>query len=229
MKSNVLRPVLKQSAEAQTTDNLRAYLLSGALKPGARLTEIPLAEQLGVARATLRTSLHRLAGEGIVVQTPYTGWSVTDLSPQDVWELWTLRGSLEGLAAKLAAERMDDRLRRAVEQAKSDLVAACNTNDVHQASEADFALHRTMISSVNHARLESQYKLVEQQIRLYIVTSNMLAVDNLPQIVTQHDRLIDALLHADPKRAAEEAWNHNEVEGNKLVAWLASRMDGSAE
>lgn len=228
MKSNELRPVLKQSAEAQTTDNLRAYLLSGALKPGARLTEIPLAEQLGVARATLRTSLHRLAGEGIVVQTPYTGWSVTDLSPRDVWELWTLRGSLEGLAAKLAAERMNDKLRGAIEHARSGLIAACNTGDVNKASEADFALHRTIISSVNHARLESQYKLVEQQIRLYIVTSNMLAVDNLPQIVTQHDRLIDALLLANPKRAAEEAWNHNEVEGKKLVAWLSSRTDAPA-
>jgi len=222
-KVNSLRPVQKQSAEAQTTDNLRAYILSGALQPGARLTEIPLAEQLGVARATLRTSLHRLAGEGIVVQTPYTGWSVTELTPEDVWELWTLRGSLEGLAAKLAAERMSPVLRATIEKARDALAAACATGDVRKANDADFALHRTIISSVDHRRLQKQYKLVEQQVRLYIATSNMLAADNLPQIVTQHEKLLDAILSADPVRASAEAWNHNEVEGGKLVAWLADR------
>ena len=77
--------------------NLREHILSGAVKPGARLTETPLAEQLGIARATLRISLHRLASEGIVVQIPYTGWQVVTLSPRisgsfgrcaAAWKVW---------------------------------------------------------------------------------------------------------------------------------------------
>lgn len=99
MSFDNLRPVARQSTEIIVTDTLRDYILSGEVAPGERLTEIALAEQLGVARATLRTALHRLTSEGIVVQTPYTGWHVASLSAQDVWEIWTLRGSLESLAA----------------------------------------------------------------------------------------------------------------------------------
>lgn len=219
MATSALKPVVKLSAETQTLENLRNYLLSGAVKPGARLTEMSLAEQLGVARATLRASLNRLVTEGIVVLTPYTGWRVAALTEGDAWELWTLRASLEGLAAKLAAESMSPDRRTRIGQAMASLVVACGDGDVRSASDADFALHRTIVESIGHSRLERQYLQVEQQIRLYIMTSNAL-VGDLGQIVSQHEPLVEALLRADPELAAREAWIHNETEGRKLANWL---------
>ena len=68
--------VLKKSAEAQAIAILRAEILRGAIKPGARLTETKLAGKLGISRATLRTALHQLTVEGLVVQTPYTGFNL---------------------------------------------------------------------------------------------------------------------------------------------------------
>lgn len=223
-----LRPVSKLSAVAQATESLRNYILSGTVAPGARLKEHQLAEELQVARATLRSSLLQLLNEGIVVQIPYTGWQVMELTPTDVWELWTLRGSLESLATKLAAERMTPAIESAIERAHQDLVVACNSGDVAQASNADFALHRTIIESVEHRRLREQYRQVEQQVRFYITSSNELVAGNLPAIVTQHDRLMDALLARDAVRAAEEAWKHNESEGGKLVAAMRRRQKEQA-
>ena len=57
MTISKLRPVTRQSTEAIVTENLRDYILSGEVEPGGRLTEIALAEQLGVARSTLRMGL----------------------------------------------------------------------------------------------------------------------------------------------------------------------------
>lgn len=221
MEKPLLRPLTRLSAEAQATLSLREHILSGALKPGARLTETPLAEQLGIARATLRMSLHRLASEGIVVQIPYTGWQVVALSAQDVWELWTLRSSLESLAAKLAAARMTDSLSARLDEAVQNLSAACRRGRVHDINKADFAFHRTIIDLAGHARLSEHYRQVEQQVRLYIASTN---IYNEPEdwsvVVEHHQPLASALLERDPERAEREARLHNETFGGKLVSLM---------
>lgn len=218
-----MKPVTKVSAEAQSTTILRQHILSGRVKPGARLTEVSLAEQLGVARATVRTSLHKLASEGIVTQTPYTGWRVAALAPKDVWELWTLRASLEGLAAKLAANSMNSDYRARINGAMEDLVKACQKGDAAKASAADFALHGTIIRLVGHQRLEDQYRQVEQQVKIYISSSNALVGDRLIEIIAQHEPLVEALLAGDGDRAARESWLHHQSEGEKLAAWIANQ------
>lgn len=223
MTTATLRPVNKKSTESLVTESLRDYILSGALQPGARLTEIALAEQLGVARATLRTALHRLTTEGIVVQVPYTGWHVATLSADDIREIWTLRGSLESLAARLTAQHIANgnaAAQKTIASAHKALLKACESADMKKISEADFALHRAIIDSSGHKRLASQYGLVEQQVRLYITTSNTQVATGPQDIIEQHAPLANALLDGKPEQAAQEAWLHNESEGNRLQQWL---------
>lgn len=226
MPTPSLRPVARLSTEAQATQNLREHILSGALKPGARLTETPLAEQLGIARATLRMSLHRLASEGIVVQIPYTGWQVVDLSAQDIWELWTLRGSLESLASRIAAERMTDSMAERVEEAMETLAAACRRGRVHDINKADFGFHRTIVDLAGHSRLSEQYRQVEQQVRLYIASTNIYnEPDDWSEVVAHHQPLATALIERDPERAAAEARLHNETFGQRLVSRMQDQRD----
>jgi DNA-binding GntR family transcriptional regulator len=160
----------------------------------------------------------KLAEEGIVVLIPYTGWQVMDLTPDDVWELWTLRAGLESLASKLVAERMTSDIAERVEEAFDGLKMACESGDVHKANDADFALHRTIIEATGNRRLADQYKRVEQQVRFYLVWSNELVGSNLHAIAEQHDAMVEALLSRDPVQAAREAYRHNESEGGKLSA-----------
>lgn len=219
MKLSSMRPIAKQSAESLVTDSLRDFILSGSVKPGDRLTEVALAEHMGVARATLRTGLHRLASEGIIVQIPYTGWQVVELSAQDVWELWTLRASLESLAAKLAAEAPEER-REPISDAYALLLVACQKGNMKKIAEADFGVHRAIVHASAHARLEQQYRFVEQQVRLFIFNSNKLVEDGPAAIVAQHEPIVDAILSGQAELAARESWKHNEQEGKKLVQWM---------
>lgn len=215
-----LRPVARQSTESLVTDSLRDYILSGEIAPGERLTETALAERLGVARATLRTALHRLTSEGIVVQVPYTGWHVAALTSTDIWEIWTLRGSLESLAARLAAAQTEPAARRLLHEAHDALLRACDSGDVDAMIEADFALHRAIIDASGHQRLAAQYTIVERQVRLYIATSNRHVATGPEDIVAQHRPLAEALLAGDADGAAREAWLHNESEGRRLMDWI---------
>src|ERR1700682_1308063 len=102
MALELLKPIQKRSAEARATDALRDQILRGGARPGLRLTEIGLSQQLSLSRSTIRTGLPQLANEGLVVQEPYTDWQVASLSGADAWELYTLRASLEALGTGLA-------------------------------------------------------------------------------------------------------------------------------
>ena len=225
MPPPVLRPVSRVSAEAQATASLRAYILSGALDPGARLTEIPLAARLGVARATLRMALQRLVAEGLVVLLPYAGWQVMRMSPHDVWELSTLRGSLESLAARIAAGRMTDPGRARIAAAMADLEDACRGGAMDAVNEHDFAFHRTIVELAGHARLAAHYATVEQQVRFYIASTNALNEDDATVIVQDHRPLADALINGDPDAAARAAWALNEMVGRKLARLVAQRQE----
>jgi len=91
---------------------MRELLLRGEFRPGERIPEIPLAARLHVSRTPLRLVLHRLEEEGLVAARPTGGFVASEFSIRDIYDGIEIRGALEGLAAKLAAERVssNDRL-----------------------------------------------------------------------------------------------------------------------
>jgi GntR family transcriptional regulator of vanillate catabolism len=92
----------------ETVLRLRQLILEGELKPGARIAEIPLGERLGVSRTPLRLALAQLDHEGLVEALPSGGFAVRSFTRGDVADAIELRGVLEGTAARLAAERLED-------------------------------------------------------------------------------------------------------------------------
>ena len=98
-------------------DTLERAILSGDLPPGTPLGEADLAGRLGVSRGPLREAIQRLEGRRSLERVPHIGVRVASLSDREVAELYAIRGVLEGLAARLAAERMTD--------AELDALEAC--------------------------------------------------------------------------------------------------------
>lgn len=90
-------------------ESLRKAIVEGSLKPGQRLMEVQLAEQLGVSRTPVREAIRKLELEGFVIMLPRKGAYVADMSVKDIIDVLEVRSALEGLAANLAAERMDEK------------------------------------------------------------------------------------------------------------------------
>ncbi|HWB44427.1 MAG TPA: GntR family transcriptional regulator [Hyphomicrobiaceae bacterium] len=218
-----MKPIKKRSVESQTTDAVRAEIVSGRLSPGERLTEMQLASQLVVSRATVRTALHHLTSEGLVVQVPYTGWAVASLTPADAWELFTLRASLESLAARLAATKLDEKGRADLQLAFQRLCDAAQKGNAHATAEADFGFHEAIVGISGHRRLAQQYRLVEQQVRQSIASSNALLPD-LCTVIEQHEPIIQAILGNRPKLAARLSEEHAQTEGEKLAQYLEQEV-----
>ena len=84
---------------------LREMLLRGDFAAGQRLTELALAARLGASRTPVRHALNRLAHEGLLEALPAGGFSVRQFTLADIWDAIEIRGALEGIAARLAAQR----------------------------------------------------------------------------------------------------------------------------
>lgn len=101
-------PALESAAQSQTVRTqvrLREMIVGGELKPGTRIAELTLVERLGASRTPIRMALVRLQEEGLLAPLPNGGFTVKDFSEADIHDAIELRGTLEGLAARLAAER----------------------------------------------------------------------------------------------------------------------------
>jgi DNA-binding GntR family transcriptional regulator len=218
-KAPLSAEIKKLPLERQAAGVIRDRILSGQFAPGYRLVETWLAEQLGLSRGTVRAALSQLVHEGLVEQVAYTRWAVPELSDKDAWELYTLRSALEGLAARLVAERISPATSAPLRQAFAEIQDAASRNDRAGLTERDAALHKLIIQLSDNRRLERQYTVIEQQIRRYIASSNALVLDPA-SIVAQHQPIVEAILAGRPAAAEREAKQHNVEEGGLLVEQL---------
>jgi DNA-binding GntR family transcriptional regulator len=198
-EDRVTETINRQSLEAQAADLLRRQILRGELRAGERLLEIPLAERLGLSRGTIRAALRRLIEERLVCHIPYTGYQVIEFSDHDLWELYTLRGALESLGARLAALRMDGQCIQQLRAAFAQLVAAAQSQDHERADRLDRELHKLIVTLSGHERLLQHYLRVENQFRVYIALSNR-EVD-AREICESHRELVESICAGDAERA----------------------------
>jgi GntR family transcriptional regulator, vanillate catabolism transcriptional regulator len=93
------------SQAVKTQLRLREMILAGELAGGSRIAELAIVERLGVSRTPIRAALVRLEQEGLLQALPGGGFAVRTFTERDAADAIELRGTVEGLAARLAAER----------------------------------------------------------------------------------------------------------------------------
>jgi GntR family transcriptional regulator, vanillate catabolism transcriptional regulator len=98
-------PISRLTRQQEVTNRLREMVLSGALLPGTRLQEVALAEIFGVSRTPLRAALTVLREEGLLTYQPNRGFEIRRIVVDDILASYDVRGTLEGMACRLCAER----------------------------------------------------------------------------------------------------------------------------
>ncbi|MFT4067647.1 GntR family transcriptional regulator [Paraburkholderia sp.] len=215
--------VVRRSLDVLAADKLRDAITSGGFEPGERLTEEDLAASVGLSRGTVRLALRQLMHEGLVTQEPFKGYAVPSLSANDATELYTLRNSLEGFAARLLAEQIDLKKAQALDKAFNEVVTAVQEGDRRRAVAADFELHMVIVRLTGHSRLETHYGLISQQMRLYQkMVSQFLTLDDYVEL---HAPLIQAIKEGRSVDAQRIASEHNTEDGEKLVKELTQREE----
>ena len=135
-------PVDAETLSENVFRRIQAAIVRGDIAPGSKISEPELARTYGISRGPLREAIHRLEGQRLLVRVPHVGARVVSLSHAELVELYEIRESLEGMACRLAAERMTDdeiqELRHVLETHERDSAFQAGVGYYQQEGDFDF-------------------------------------------------------------------------------------------
>ena len=205
----------------RTTDayhQIRKLILLHRLSPGTPIIQARMADDLGHTRANLRAALQRLAQEGYVVETQlgtYSRFVVASLTVEDLQELFTLVGALEGVAIRQVAElprEEREELACRMEALNERVLAMVEGDGVEpdEANRSDTAFHSAFIAKARGARLLTMLKSIRPQVDRYRDLFLMRVAGTMRVLgAPEHQAIVDAIRSGDPdkaQRAVECHW-----------------------
>ena len=104
----ITHPTTNERRVDLVAERLRDDILRGALRPGERINEADVSARYGVSRTPVREAIRQLARDGLVDVQPYRGASVVKLGRDEIRDIFEAREAIEGMAARLATQRMSD-------------------------------------------------------------------------------------------------------------------------
>lgn len=200
-----LAGVNRLTLREQVLNSLRESILDGSLTPGTRLAEIDLAARLGVSRGTVREALRRLQQSGLVEGEDRTGLSVTELGPQQVYELFEVRAALEGLAVELIVR--GDRADEVADQLEKLLPEVPEGAPYTERLDVDLGFHEAICEAAGNTMLLRQWSELKDLMRVAVLAdvagefSDLMAAD-------YHRPIIEALRSGDPRAARHVITDH---------------------
>jgi GntR family transcriptional regulator, vanillate catabolism transcriptional regulator len=236
VRKTAVEPETSASSQtARATLSLREMILQGRFPPGERIREIPLAEDLGVSRIPLRIALERLEHEGLLEIRNTRGFVVPQFSIGDIHDAIELRGTLEGTAARFAAERLQDpgtldplrescelmeQLARSGNLSLDNFSRYIDLNARFHEALLNLSGSRILRRAMQHARslpfaspsafVMRQHTLLDSQ-QLFLI-----AVD-------QHRGIVESIAHREGSRAEALAREHARVARQNLEITLKDR------
>ncbi|MGE5767153.1 MAG: GntR family transcriptional regulator [Bacteroidota bacterium] len=182
----------------QAYEGLLAAIGAGRLKPGERVRETALAEQLGISRTPIREALQRLARDGLVQLDARNGARIAELSLGAIQELYDLREILEGSTARLAAlgASANDLQRLNAILAKE----AAHLDDPAALAKLNKLYHRTLCEAANNRYLSSAVATFSTTLVLLGPTT-LAAHSRADESHAEHRAVVEAVAAGDAERA----------------------------
>ena len=199
-------PFARSNLREQIKDVLLQRIVAGTYRPGSRIVETRVAQELGVSQGPVREALRDLEQLGCIVHEPYRGCSVRAFSADELLEAFPVRAALEALAARLAAERITDPDLDELEEELRRMRAAAGRGDAHEQSQANASFHATIVRAARNGTLERQWRTLEPFSRTYLTVSRP-GID-LVHLSDRHVPILEALRRHDPDAAADAMHEH---------------------
>src|SRR4051794_26097753 len=164
---------------------IREAVVAGRLRPGERIKEVPLAEDLGFSRAPVRDALRLLERDGLVELVPNRGAIVPELHAVDVLEVYALRASLGTLALHKLMLGDEPLPLVPLERELARLVRAADRRRAREAADADLAYQEAVVTAAGLPRAEREYKRLTWQARMFLGALDIDLLDTLDRVVSE--------------------------------------------
>lgn len=203
-----LRPPSRRRLVDDVYHSLEEAILSGRMRPGDRLVETWISEQLEVSRTTVREALLMLERGGYVVSNPRRGMCVTRLAPDDSLDLRSMRALLESFAVSAGYSRADEQLFSTLEHCHMRILRCRLPDDIPALIQIDLAFHRPLAELAGSRRLVELWSSLNGQMGALILSSIERQHAGIEDVAALHLGLIDALRSGDRLRAQEAVIEH---------------------
>jgi GntR family transcriptional regulator, vanillate catabolism transcriptional regulator len=222
-----------ESSQSRALVQMRDLILKGEFAPGERLAEIPLAEKLGVSRTPVRLALATLEREGLIEQAGSGGYVMHRFTPREIHDAIEVRGYLEGMAARLVAERgmahaTKTGLNECLQEGERIFAkSALDLDDYAAYTEMNNRFHQLIVEGCGNAALA---RAIEINNRLpFAPASAMLPMQSSHEeghrwmlfAHLQHRSLVEAMTQGQGMRAQSIAQEHVQVAKLNLEYALA--------
>lgn len=207
-------------------EQLKMQILQGIIKPGTRMMEVELADDMGVSRTPVREAIRKLEKEGLVTIEPRRGAYASEISLKDMVDTLEVREDLEGLAAALAAERITPEQVKELEDITARYREAIEAKDTESIIHYDEIFHKHIVSCAENETL-SQITGTVQELALrfrYFYYDDFSRYESMPG---EHRAILAAISSGDTDAARETAEKHVnhlksfvESQGNKVFKRL---------
>lgn len=201
---------------------IREAIINRTLKPGERLMEIQLAEEMGVSRTPVREAIRKLELEGFLVMIPRKGAYVAGLSMKDIADVFEIRAALEGLAAGLAAERITEEELEELERLLVKIGECILSNDLNAVIEQDTEFHDVLFKATRNERLVQIVSNLREQIQRYR-TASLSSPGRMKLALEEHKQIVEALSERDVEKAQRLAREHIENAENSMLEVLETQ------
>ena len=186
---------------------IKEAILNKEFDPDVMLLEGDLCDMLGFSKTPIREALRRLMSEGFVEFIPERGTFIARMSADEFIQMFTVREALEGMAARLCAQRQDkdtiDALHYILEDMYHDLEEEKHSHNV----ASDMHFHDVIINGSHNEKLMNFTKTMIQQIHM-IASYTIDDSKRLDLSYKEHRKILDAIIGGDPDAAEETMRAH---------------------
>lgn len=217
-------------------ESLRDAIRKGILKPGQRIMEIKLAEELGVSRTPVREAIRKLELEGYVVMMPRRGTYVADMSIRDINEIFEIRTALESLSNGLAAEHITEdeleHLQRLLVVIGGYIKEYEDGPDREAAMDkivkTDIEFHDLLYHAARNNRLVGIISNLRDQLTRFR-TLSMSYPGRLEATLDEHREIVETIANSDGRAARKAAVHHMENSEKTLLKAMDIAINQKAE
>ena len=167
-----------------------------------RLSDVTLAEQLGMSRTPVRQALERLVQEGLVRSDPRRGFWTSTFTVQDIHEIYDLRGALEVLAVRLAAPRLGQEDLKKHLEALYAVRAELDAHPVLRFLQVDISFHMLITRASGNGRLIHSLSMLRSQLCMF-QTQDTFYPRRMEIALNDHEQVLLALLAGNVDEAAD--------------------------
>lgn len=208
----------------QVANMIRAAIVGGRYAPGQRLVEKELCEGLGVSRPSVREALRELEVEGLIHNVPNRGPVVARVSLEEVVSIYQVRGVLEGLAARLFAEKHTAEQLAEFEAAIDRLSDSYKKGDVEQTLKDKAEFYKIILEGSGNTIIPPILRTMNARVN-FLRTVSLSNPKRLPVSMREIRDMLKAIKMRDPDAAFAASVAHVEGAAKAALAGLQAISD----